>query len=149
MPVRRHAKDSWLPFQKAIYESCIDNGFPDCPDHNAPDATGIGPSPQNQVDRVRMSSALTYLNPARVRTNLTIRGNVHVIKILFEGETAIGIRAESWSESFDIYAKKIVVCCGALQTPQLLMLSGIGPSAHLREMGIEVVHDLPGEGQTL
>ena len=76
MPVRRHPKSSWLPFQKAIYDSCIDNGFPDCPDHNAPDATGIGASPQNQVDGVRMSSALTYLNPAKIRT----KGNIQKYK---------------------------------------------------------------------
>ena len=103
----------------------------------------------NNPDGVRMSTSLTYLNPVRHRLNLTVRGNVQVRKILIQGHRTVGVEVESGEETFIIEAEEIILCAGAVGSPQMLMLSGVGPADHLREMGIDVVHDLPGVGQNL
>jgi choline dehydrogenase len=89
------------------------------------------------------------LDQARHRLNLTIRANVLVRRILFEGKRAVGIEAESGGETFSVYGDQIVISGGAINSPQLLMLSGVGPAQHLRSMGISPVHDLAGVGQNL
>ena len=86
---------------------------------------------------------------SRHRLNLTIRGNCTTHRILFEGKRAVGVEVESGDEKFTAYANEIVLSSGAIGSPHLLMLSGVGPAAHLQEMGIPVVHDLPGVGQNL
>jgi choline dehydrogenase len=96
-----------------------------------------------------MSTALTYVNPNRHRLNLTIRGNVLVRRILFEGAKAVGVEVESGGEIFTVEAEQIVLCAGAVASPHLLMLSGVGPAEHLSSFGIPVVKDLPGVGQNL
>ena len=80
---------------------------------------------------------------------MTIRGEVQVRKVLFDGMRAIGVEAESGGEVFAVEAEKVVLSSGALRSPQLLMLSGVGPREHLEEMGIPMIHDLPGVGQSL
>ena len=77
MPVRRHARASWHPFQEAFYRACVAADFPEDRDMNHPEATGVGALPLNNPHDIRMSTALTYLNPNRHRLNLTIRGNAH------------------------------------------------------------------------
>jgi len=89
------------------------------------------------------------LDMARHRLNFTIRGSVTARRILFEGKRAIGIEAESGDEVFSVEGDQIIVCSGAVASPQLLMLSGIGPAEHLKSLGIEVIHDSPGVGQNL
>jgi choline dehydrogenase len=96
-----------------------------------------------------MSTALSYINPNRHRLNLTIRGNVHVRRILFQGQRASGVEVESGEEVFTVDADEIVLSAGAIASPQLLMLSGVGPEDHLRSLGIPVVRALPGVGQNL
>ena len=76
IPVWRHAREDWLPLQAAFYQACRDAGFPDDPDMNHPDATGVGQMPLNNPGGVRMSTAITYLDACRHRLNLTIRANV-------------------------------------------------------------------------
>jgi choline dehydrogenase len=149
IPVRRFPRNEWLPFQNAFYRASVDAGYPEDEDMNNPDSSGVGPIPMNNPEGVRMSTALTYLSAQRHRLNLTIRANVMVHRILFEGKTATGVRVESGGEVFDIEAEQIILSAGAMASPQILMLSGIGPADHLREMGIPVVHELPGVGQNL
>jgi choline dehydrogenase len=96
-----------------------------------------------------MSTALAYLNQARDRRNLTIRANVTARRILFEGKRAVGVECESGGEIFTVEGEQIVLSAGGIASPQLLMLSGVGPAEHLRSLAIEVVHDLPGVGQNL
>jgi choline dehydrogenase len=96
-----------------------------------------------------MSMAINYLDIARHRLNLTIRAGVTARRILFEGKRVAGIEAESGGEIFTVEADQIIVSSGAVASPQLLMLSGIGPAEHLRSLGIEVVHDSPGVGKNL
>jgi choline dehydrogenase len=147
IPVRRFARGEWLPFQQAFYQASRDAGYQDDPDMNHPESGGVGPIPMNNPNGVRMSTGLTYINPNRHRLNLTVRGNVVVHRILFEGNRAVGVEAESGGEIFRVESDQIVLSGGAIASPQILMLSGVGPAAHLQELGIELVKDLPGVGQ--
>ncbi len=146
---RRFKKSEWLPAQVAFYNACRAAGFADSPDHNNPDSTGVGPIPLNNPNGIRWSTSIGYLNPARHRLNLTIRPNCLAHRILFEGKRAIGVEVESGGEKFRVYGDEIVLCSGAIGSPQLLLLSGVGPAAHLKGLGIPVVQDTPGVGQNL
>ncbi len=147
IPVRRFQREDWLPFQEAFYRTAVAAGFSEDADLNNPDSGGVGAIPMNNPNGIRMSTGLTYINPNRHRLNLTVRGNVLVRRILFDGKRAIGAEVESGGEVFTVEADEIVLSGGAIASPQILMLSGVGPSAHLRSLGIPVVQDLPGVGQ--
>ncbi len=149
IPVRRHPRESWLPIHAAFHRACIDAGFPNDPDMNHPDGTGVGAVPLNNPGGVRMSTALTYLNDCRHRLNLTIRGGVMVHRVLFEGGRATAVEVGSGDETFIVEGQEIILSAGAIQSPQLLMLSGIGPAADLERLGIPAVKDLPGVGQNM
>ena len=147
--MRRFKREEWLPAQVAFYNACKDAGFPDSPDHNDPDSTGVGPTPLNNPNGIRWSTALGYLDPARHRLNLTLRPNCTVHRILFQGNRATGVEVESGEERFIVEADQIILSAGAIGSPQILMLSGIGPREHLQSLGIPLVADLPGVGQNL
>ncbi len=149
IPVRRFKKEEWLPFQQAFVQASLQAGYPEDYDMNAPDSGGVGPIPMNNPEGVRMSTALTFLSAVRHKLNLTVRANVVVRRILFEGKRAVGVEVESGGEVYQVEADQIVLSAGAMASPQILMLSGVGPADHLREMGIPVVHELPGVGQNL
>ena len=149
MPVRRFKQSEWLPFHQAFHDALIDKGFPYDPDMNHPESQGVGPIPMNNPDGVRMSTGLTYINLSRHRLNLTIKPNVTVLKILFEGVRATGVEVESGEEIFTVEGTQIVLSAGAIGSPQILMLSGIGPREQLQNLGIPVVADLPGVGQNM
>ena len=149
VPVRRPPRSEWMPHATAFESACVDEGFPIDEDQNHPESTGVSPRARNNIDGIRMSNAINYLNMARHRLNLTIRGSVTARRIIFEGNRAVGIEAESGGEAFTVQGGEIIVCSGAIASPQLLMLSGIGPAEHLQSFGIEVVQDLPGVGQNL
>ena len=145
----RFPPETWRGASKAFYESCLAYGFPDCPDHNAPDTTGVGPLPLNNPEGIRWSTNLGYLSLSRHRLNLTIRPNCVVHRIVFDGNRATGVDVESGGERFVVEGGEIILSGGAVGSPQILMLSGIGPANHLRELGIPVLKDLPGVGQNL
>ena len=150
VPVRRIAESEMLPAIRAFQDAAVGAGFPATRDHNHPDtATGVGPRPINNVDGLRMSTAVTYLLQARGRSNLSIRGTVLVRRVLVEGRRALGVEAESGGRIETILADQVVVSAGAIDSPQLLMLSGIGPERHLREQGIRALRHLPGVGRNL
>ena len=128
MPVRRRRSGTWADIQKAFYDACLDEGYGAVEDTNGPNPTGVGVSPTNNLGGIRMSAAMTHLNPMRHRLNLTVRGNVYVRRVLFDGQRAIGVEAESGGETFTVEADRVVLCSGALRSPQLLMLSGVGPA---------------------
>ena len=146
---RRFKRAEWLPDQEAFYNACRAAGFPDSPDHNHPEATGVGPLPLNNPDGIRMSTALGYLNQARHRLNLTIRPNCTVQRVVFDGNRATGAVVESDGESFTVEGDEIILSAGAVGSPHQLMLSGVGPADDLRSRDIPVVADLPGVGQNL
>jgi choline dehydrogenase len=149
IPVRRYKREDMVPYASAFYEACLTEGFPDFPDLNHPEATGVGPAPINNRSGVRVSTALAYLDQARHRLNLTIRANVTARRILFDSGRAVGVEVESGGERVTVEGDQIVLSAGGIASPQLLMLSGIGPAEHLRSLGIDVVHNLPGVGQNL
>ena len=96
-----------------------------------------------------MSTALTFLHEARHRLNLTVRGDVLARRILFDGNRAVGVEVDSGGEIFEVRGREIILSGGTINSAQLLMLSGIGPADHLRELGIPVVSELPGVGENL
>ncbi len=147
--VKRFKPEEWLPEQQAFYDACRAAGFPDSPDHNAPDASGVGPIPNNNPNGVRWSTALGYLDPARHRLNLTIRPNCLVRRLLIEGKRVTGVEVESGGERFTVEGGEIILSAGAIGSPHILMLSGVGPAGNLHSAGVPVVHDLPGVGQNL
>jgi choline dehydrogenase len=149
IPVRRHAIEALLPEQKAFYQACLAAGFPDNPDHNHPEATGVGPYPLNNPDGIRYSTALGYLRLARHRLNFTLRPHCLTRRIVFDGKRAVGVEVESGGETFVVEANEIVLSAGAIGSPHLLMLSGVGPANHLCSLGLPVVQDAPGVGQNL
>ena len=149
MPVRRRQSGALPDIQKAFHAACLRAGYGATDDTNGPNPSGLGISPTNNLDGVRMSAAITHLNPMRHRLNLTVRGEVYVRKVLFQGTKAVGVEAESGGEVFALEADRVVLCSGAIRSPQLLMLSGIGPSDQLEQFGIAVIQDLPGVGQNL
>ena len=99
--------------------------------------------------RDSQSTALNYINPARNRLNLTLRGDCTVQKVIFENDRAVGVQVESGGENFEVYGDEIILSSGSIGSPQLLMVSGVGPREHLNELGIPVVNALPGVGQNL
>ena len=149
IPVRRYRRAEMLPQQSAFYQACLDAGFPADPDMNHPSSTGVGAWPLNNVDGLRISTALAYLNPARYRLNLTVRSNVTARRILFDGRRAVGVEVASRGEIFRVEGEEIVLCGGAIGSPHLLMLSGVGPADELGARGIKSVHELPGVGENL
>ena len=149
IPVWRHPREEWLPIQAAFHQACADLGFPEDHDMNHPEATGVGAFPLNNPGGIRMSTALTYLNACRHRLNLTIRANVRVQRVLFQGRRATGVEVESDGQVFQALGEEVILSGGAIASPQLLMLSGIGPARDLESLGIESVHDLPGVGQSM
>ena len=135
LPVRRPKREDWLPFNTAFYDACVALGIPEHADQNAPDCyTAISPRPMNNIDGVRMSTSLTFLNTARHRLNLTVRGNIHARRVILDtnGSTgsprAVGVEVESGGEVFTVEGNEIVLCSGTIGSAQILLLSGIGPS---------------------
>ena len=149
IPVRRMERGQTLPIYEAFLQSALDAGFPYNADMNHPDSTGAGMVPMNNPGNIRMSAALAYLNPVRQRLNLTVRGKVLARRILFDGSRATGVEVESGGERFTVEGNEIVLCAGGIASPQLLLLSGVGPAGELRQLGIPVVLDLPGVGRNL
>ncbi|MBM3959368.1 MAG: mycofactocin system GMC family oxidoreductase MftG [SAR202 cluster bacterium] len=149
VPVRRWREAQWNPDQRAFYEACLSTGYQASPDQNHPDSTGVGPPPFNNRDGIRWSTALSYLQPARPRLNLTIRSDCLATEVIFEGRRAIGVAVESGGEMFKVFGDEIVLASGSIGSPHLLLLSGVGPAAELEAVGVPVRLDLPGVGRNL
>ena len=149
VPCRRYPDSEWGPQQQAFHRACLDAGFPHCPDHNRPGSAGVGPLAFNIDRRTRVSTAIAYLGPARGRENLTIVPNTLVHGVTFEGTTAVGVRSTTPDGDTEFRGEEIILCAGAVGTPQILLLSGIGPADQLRSLDIPVIGDVPGVGKGL
>jgi choline dehydrogenase len=149
IPIRRYREDELTPVQSAFMRAMRELGYPETRDNNDPASTGLGPHPMNKQGRTRMSVAICYLEPARHRPNLTIRGDCTTRRILFDGTRATGVEVESGGVTGVVEGERIVLASGAIGSPAILMRSGVGPEAHLREHGIGTVADLPGVGANL
>ena len=149
MPVRRRQSGAWPAIQKSFHDACVAEGYGVTEDVNGPNPAGVGIAPTNNIGGVRVSAAMAYLNPMRHRLNLTVRGEVFVRRILFDGTKVVGVEAESGGEVFKVEAERVVLSAGAIRSPHLLMLSGVGPEERLGKFGISPVEALPGVGQGL
>ena len=149
LPISRKEGETWPVIQSAFHTACLQNGYDTTEDMNGVNPTGVGMVPMNNQNGVRMSTAITHLSPMRHRLNLTIRGNVFVRKVIIENGQAKGIEAESGGEVFALESDKVVLSAGALKSPHILMLSGIGPKDQLDEFGVQVLQDTPGVGANL
>ena len=138
------------PLSRAFIEAAAELGFPLNPDFNGAHQEGFGLYQVTQQRGKRCSAADAFLEPARCRSNLTIDTGAHATRILFDERRA---RAVTYLREGKLHeaqaAREILVCCGSVQSPQLLMLSGIGSADHLRSLDIPLVADLPGVGQNL
>ena len=146
---RRYPERAWGPQQRAFHRACRDAGFPHCPDHNRPGSTGVGPLAFNIDGRTRVSTAIAYLGPARRRDNLTIIPQTLVHAVIFDGTRAVGVRGITPDGASEFHGDEIILCAGAVGSPQMLLLSGVGPADQLRPLGIPVVSHLPGVGRNL
>ena len=130
--------------------SCQQQGIVRNDDYNGAEQAGCFMYQRTIKDGERCSAAKAFLTPNLIRNNLTVITKAHSEKILFEGKKAVGVRYQKDNKSVDIKCtKEVIVASGAFGSPQLLMLSGIGPEKHLKEMGIDVLHPLAGVGQNL
>ncbi len=125
-------------------------GFAANPDFNGARQEGVGLYQVTHKNGERFSAAKAYLTPNLQRKNLQVITGAQVTRVLFEGRRAVGVELRQGGATRTLQARReVLLCAGALQSPQLLMLSGVGPGAHLQQHGVAVVHDLPGVGRHL
>jgi choline dehydrogenase len=146
LPVREGR--SMNPVADAFVEAAVQAGHEKNPDFNGARQEGFGRYQTTQRDGMRASTSVTYLHPAMDRENLTVITDAMALRILFDGDRASGVEIDHLGTIEQIHAsREVILSAGAYQSPQLLMLSGIGPAAALPLFGIEVRKDLPvGEG---
>jgi choline dehydrogenase len=148
VPVDRAAEAELAPAERAFLAAAEQLGIPIAADLNrtARQTPCAGPAPKNIADGIRMNGAFTYLAPARARPNLTIRPETTVDCLVWENRRANSIRTTAGEL---IQGRDIMLCAGAYGSPAILLRSGVGPAAHLRDLGIPVVKELPGVGEHL
>ena len=141
----------WIhPLCEAFIDGVVGLGIPRNPDYNGARQEGVGYFQRALYNGRRVSAARAFLHPAKRRKNLDIRTRAHVMRILFEGRKAVGIQYKSGSGERVVRARReVVLCGGAINSPQLLQISGVGPAGLLKDIGVPVVHELPGVGENL
>jgi choline dehydrogenase len=137
------------PSSEAFIAACQAAGYPATPDFNGADQHGAGFYQFTIRDGIRASSAAAFLRAAKGRPNLTVLTGAQAERILFEGKRACGVSLFHRGQSRTVRAGEVIISAGAVNSPQLLLLSGIGPAEQLRALGIAVIHDLPGVGENL
>jgi choline dehydrogenase len=138
------------PVSDAVLEACVEAGIPRKRDLNGEDQEGVAYYQLTVKNGQRCSAAVAYLHPAMGRANLRVETNALARRVLFEGKRAVGV---AFSQNGVVRTAKaraeVILAGGAINSPQLLQLSGVGPGQLLAEHGIAVVHDLPGVGENL
>jgi len=137
------------PLSAIFIEAAQQAGYEANRDFNGARQAGFGLYQVNQRNGRRCSTAVGYLGPALERPNLFVRTHALAEKILFDGHRASGVRFKRKGREYDVNGGHIILCGGAINSPQLLMLSGIGPGNHLQDLGIRVRHELEGVGRNL
>ncbi len=142
--------DRYHPVNQHFLDAAVECGINRNRDFNGADQEGVGEYQITAKDGFRMSAAKAYLHPAVKRGNVNTETNAHVTRILFEQSRAVGVEFVKGGSIRHIHAnREVIVCGGAINSPQLLMLSGIGDADKLRSMGIEVVKNAPAVGKNL
>ena len=135
---------------RVLVQAAAEQGYPENPDFNSGDQEGFGHYQLTQRDGWRCSTAKAFLRPARRRRNLEVWTGAHAHRVVVENGRAVGVEVERGGMVRRVEAaREVILAAGAIESPHLLMLSGIGPARHLRERGVEVVLDLPGVGENL
>ncbi len=138
------------PLSQIFVQAGAELGLPINPDFNGASQGGVGLYQITQKNGQRHSVATAYLKPVLHRPNLTVETYAHVTAITFQGRRVIGISYEKEGETYNVPAgREVILCGGAINSPQLLQLSGIGPADHLKALDIPIIRDLPGVGQNL
>jgi len=137
------------PLFGAFFEAVQQAGFPLTDDVNGYRQEGFAPFDRNIHRGRRLSAARAYLHPVRSRSNLTVRTFALTTKILFQGRRAVGVEYLHLGRRHVVQAGEVILCGGAINTPQLLQLSGVGDRSALDALGVRVVADVPGVGQHL
>jgi choline dehydrogenase len=138
------------PLAESFIAAAVELGLPHNTDFNGATQEGAGLYQTTSRTGWRCSAATAYLKPARNRPNLIVVTDAHSTGLLLEGCRAAGVKLVRHGAPLTIRAEReVILCGGAIASPQLLMLSGIGPVEHLRSVGVEVVHDLPQVGRNL
>ena len=140
-----------LPICEAFFQAGQELGIPFNPDCNGERQEGLCYYQLTQLDARRSSTAVAYLRPIRDRRNLTVALDTQVVRVLLDNDRAVGVEVVEGGGAPGAVraAREVVVSSGAIGTPKLLMQSGIGPADHLRAVGVDVAHDLPGVGGNL
>jgi choline dehydrogenase len=137
------------PLFAAFFEAAQQAGYSLTKDVNGSRQEGFARFDRNIRRARRLSAARAYLHPAMDRPNLEVVSRAFVTRLLFEGVRAVGVEVERRGKREQVRAREVILCGGAINSPQLLQLSGIGDPAHLEPLGVEVVHELPGVGENL
>lgn len=138
------------PLTQTIVDAAVDCGHPFTDDYNGEQMIGANFTQLNIKDGRRQSTAVTFLRPALKRPNLSAITYARVHKLLFEGKSCVGVSYEHEGQMHEVnVSREVIVSAGTIESPKILMMSGIGDANHLNELGIEVVHHLPGVGQNL
>jgi choline dehydrogenase-like flavoprotein len=137
-------------WRERFVQAGVEAGYPHNPDFNNAEQEGFGPYQVTHRNGERFSAAKAYLTPHLGRPNLEVLTGAQVLRVRFEGRRAVGVDVRIGGAERALSARReVLLSAGALQSPQLLMLSGVGPGAHLQALGIPVLHDLPGVGRHL
>jgi choline dehydrogenase len=148
--IRRYRARELVPVQAAFLAAADAAGYPACADANAPWGSGAGPQPMNKLGRVRISCAVGYLAPARIRPNLTIRARTIARRLIVRRGKCAAVEVETADGAIEqIAARLFVLSAGAVMSPAILMRSGIGARRALETLGIDVVADVPAVGENL
>ena len=138
-----------IPLHRAFVDAGIQAGFELTKDYNGEQQEGFSPMEQTVWKGQRWSSANAYLKPALKRSNLDLHKCL-ARRIIMDGKRAVGVEVQRGSDVYIVYARReVIIAASAINSPKLLMLSGIGPAAHIRKIGINVIVDRPGVGQNL
>ena len=149
-PLRVSRHPGRNPLDEALIDAGMAMGLKHRDDVNQPDQEGIGYMMRTIRDGRRESAATAFLNPARHRPNLTVVTETLVERVLFYGKQAVGVACRHKGTLFEYHAaREVILSAGGVQSPQLLQLSGIGPDALLRSLGIDVLADSPDVGENL
>jgi 5-(hydroxymethyl)furfural/furfural oxidase len=150
MPVRRLSKSRWAPFAATVADAIRRRGFPFIEDYTADFRDGFSEVPTNCLPDRRVSASMAYLTQnVRSRPNLQILANTRADRLYLPAKRAEGVFIQSSGTTSLVRGRHIIVSCGAIQSPALLMRSGLGPAEHLTKHRIDLIQDLPGVGANL
>ena len=149
LPVYRAPQEQWGAVDLGLRDAALALGYPWKADLNAPTGEGVSCNPINSRNGHRVTTNDAYLEAARHRPNLDIRGEALVDRVLFDGTRATGLRVRLGGTWQVLQGREIILCAGAVHSPAILLRSGIGPGAELAALGIPVLQDQPAVGRNL